>query len=514
MIINQTINNGFLTVNKTGAYFSLISAGGVVNVRLSEKGRVVLDTKMWVGMSIDKAIPFDEITIQGDDGAVTFWAGDTSISGQANVSIKGATAVRTKTVDVLGSKLITLSDLTRQAIRLRTNKEVFLGGSGVDGTGWRLPVGVVEELPIAGSLYAYKKLPELKLQDAKILNEYAKPQGLESKETKQGTFHVSKDGLTILFGSTSNINEFRISNDAGDNWEVPSWVGVIGSQTNSAFYLVRNLAKNEIYLISKFTSYIKIFLSKNDGVSFDHLFTASSVDLVGQTLSTVGYPYGHMVSGKLFFSVGEWWGLLDLEKLKVISANKWSDFYQNIKKVFPEIQGNQLYNARITSSDGKRIIGATSSPEKTFASSDGGETWEIVSDKFLTIYTDDSGENVCGKSIYGGYYPYFSNDGGLTFKKYSDAGQVSNKQIVNFYNDIWIEIKSNTLLAFYIVNGEYKHAQAGLDGLMQKSGYIFTESANLITGQGSAAGEEMQRVELSVNGDLSPALVEVMELLN
>lgn len=516
MIINQTINNGFLTVNKTGAYFSLISAGGVVNVRLSEKGRVVLDTKMWVGMSIDKAIPFDEITIQGDDGAVTFWAGDTSISGQANVSIKGATAVRTKTVDVLGSKLITLSDLTRQAIRLRTNKEVFLGGSGVDGTGWRLPVGVVEELPIAGSLYAYKKLPELNVQNASVLNTYSKATGRETDSLSAGEFHVSKDGNTILAGSQSFIDRFRISTDGGATWAQPAWTNDVAMQ-GAGFYLVHHRARSKLYLLiatNGSSGSTRFFVSNDDGVTFSYLITASALDLVG-----IGYlnffPYGHIIENKLFFSADEWWGLLDLDTLTFSGVAKTASYTAAIQKVVPELGSSQRYNAKITSKDGKRIIGAISSPvRRTFASNDGGVSWSVVANEYLTLNFDQTGEQVCGLSIYGTVYPYFSNDGGLSFARYTGAGAVSNKPLVNFYNDIWIKPKYGSVLAFYLVNGEYRHDEGNVEGLREKGGYVINEAGHLITGQSSAAGEEMQRVELSVNGDLSPALVEVMELLN
>ncbi|MCS6128879.1 exo-alpha-sialidase [Shewanella baltica] len=516
MIIYQTIKDGFAVVNKTGAYFSLISAGGVVNVRLSEKGNTVLDTKMWVGMSIDKAIPFDEITITGDDGAVTFWAGDTSISGQTNVTIAGATAVRTKTVDVLGSKLLTLSDLTRQAIRVRTNKEVFLGGSGVNGTGWRLPAGVVEEFPIAGSLYAYKKLPELNVQNASVLNTYSKPTGAETASISNGEFHVSKDGNTILVSSIYGVNPFRISTDGGATWAEPAWANDIAMQ-GAGYYLVHHGARSRLFMLvasSGSTGSTKFFVSDDDGISFRYLITASALELVG-----IGYlnfsPYGRIVRNKLFFSAVKWWGLLDLESLTFSGVAKSSDYINAIQEVVPELGNSQTYNPQITSEDGRRIIGSISSPvRRTFASNDGGITWSVVENEYLSLKFDQTGDNVCGLSIYGSVYPYFSNDGGLSFVRYTGAGTVSNKPIVNFYNDIWIKPTYGSVFAFYIVNGEYRHDQGNVEGLREKEGYIINEAGHLITGQSSAAGEEMQRVELSVDGDLSPALVEIMELLS
>lgn len=342
MIIYQTIKDGFAVINKTGAYFSLISAGGVVNVRLSEKGNTVLDTKMWVGMSIDKAILFDEITITGDDGAVTFWAGDTSISGQANVTIAGATAVRTKTVDVLGSKLLTLSDLTRQAIRVRTNKEVFIGGSGVNGTGWRLPAGIVEEFPIAGSLYAYKKLPELNVQNASVLNTYSKPTGAETASISNGEFHVSKDGNTILVSSIYGVNPFRISTDGGASWAEPAWANDIAMQ-GAGYYLVHHGARSRLFMLvasSGSTGSTKFFVSDDDGVSFRYLITASALELVG-----IGYlnfsPYGRIVRNKLFFSAEEWWGLLDLDSLTFSGVAKSSSYRNAIQDVVPELGESQ-----------------------------------------------------------------------------------------------------------------------------------------------------------------------------
>ncbi|MCS6238009.1 hypothetical protein G3495_23430, partial [Shewanella baltica] len=147
MIINQSIRSGFVTVNKTGAYFSLISAVGVVNVRLSEKGRTVLDTKMWVGMSIDKAIPFDEITIKGDDGAVEFWAGDVSMS-HAVFANGAAKAIRTNVKYINGESKIVDSDITRTAVRIRSDKDVFIGGAAFFSGGWRVAANQVEEIPV------------------------------------------------------------------------------------------------------------------------------------------------------------------------------------------------------------------------------------------------------------------------------------------------------------------------------------------------------------------------------
>jgi hypothetical protein len=517
MIINQTITNGFSVINKTGAYFSLISAGGVVRVKLTYQGSTALDTKMWVGMSIDKPIPFDEITIYGDDGAIEFWAGDTSISGQTNVTIRGATAIRTKTIDVLGSRLLTLSDLTRQAIRLRSNKDVYLGGSGVNGTGWRLPAGVVEELPIAGSLYAYKKLPELNVQNASVINTYSKPTGAETEDIGGGELHVSKDGNTILTGSQSGISAFRVSDDGGATWSVPSWASDVAMQ-GAGYYLVHHGARGKLFLLiagSGSSGSTRFFVSDDDGVSFSYLITASALDLAG-----IGYlnffPYGHVVGSKLFFSAGAWWGLLDLDQLTFGSVGKTSSFTNNIKKVVPELGSTQAYNLKITSQDGKRMIGGISSPvRRTFASNDGGGTWSVVENEYLSLVFDQTGEHVCGLSVYGSVYPYFSTNGGLSFERYTGAGAVSNKPLVNFYNDIWIKPKNGSVLAFYSVDGEYKHDEGNVTDLYQKNGYIINEAGHLITGQASSGiGAEMQRIALSVNGDLSPALVEVMELLN
>ncbi|MGI2157895.1 hypothetical protein [Shewanella baltica] len=517
MIIYQTIRQGFLTVNKTGAYFSLISAGSVVNVRLSEKGRVILDTKMWAGMSIDKALPFDEITITGEDGAVTFWAGDTSITGSASISVKGANAVRTKTVDVLGVKLLTSSDLTRQSVRLRSNKDVFLGGGGVNGSGWKLKANVAEDFPIAGSVYAYKQLPQLEINKTEIIASYPAPTGLEAQAVSLGCYHVSADGQTILASKYNTLSSYVISQDGGATWTEPEWVSD-SNFVGAGYYLVQDRPRSAVYLLvaqPSSTGSLKIFVSYDDGVSFAFLKYISAETEVG-----IGYlnfdPYGYVIDGVLFFNCAKWWGIFNPNSLEVTNTERYESLTTAIKKADAAYTESSSIRVKITSADGQKMILSYSHVGgKTLYSGDGGATFEVVANVYLNPQIDNTGNFLAGIAIYDSYYPWFSTNGGESWEQFSSGGALASDKFINFIDDKWLQIGNGTLKLFYSLNGSYQTDSATVSGLLKKDGGITTESGDIVTPKGSAAtGQEMQRIKVSSGGDLSPAKVEVLELLS
>ncbi|MCS6102353.1 hypothetical protein, partial [Shewanella baltica] len=394
MIINQTIKNGFTVVNKTGAYFSLISAGGVVNVSLSEKGRTVLDTKMWVGMSIDKAIPFDEITIKGDDGAVEFWAGDVSMS-QARFSMSGASAIRSSVKFIFDNELIVGADLVRTAIRVRSDKEVFIGGAGLKN-GWRVAPNETVEIPLSGVLYAKKQTVYL---------DYSAPEvsDLDEVFTGQaagliGRSYESEDGLLRLAETGSEPNKLYRSQDGGASWNI------IDTNIKRYFYDAR-LQKHFVYKIAG-TGVPRIITLKtsSDGFVWRTIFRGALVPDANiasdQPPAIVGKTFQALAKGELsgVFTIA-----IDIETgeslAKVINldnANHKAGFWLDdrlMKGVFSDVN-NDLYKT-----------------------DDGGNTWRLVRESIpnsLTLYTLKVASN--GKNLLmTGHYPLLSHDGGDTW---------------------------------------------------------------------------------------------------
>ena len=518
MIISQTIRNGLCIVNKTGSYFQLISASGIVNVTLNLAGRSVLNSKMWVGMNLDKAQPYDEIIITSEqDGAVEFWAGDVSMTQSAFVTVRGANAVRTKTVDVLGTKLLTSGDLNRQSIRLRSNKDVFIGGGGVNGSGWQLKANIAEDFPIAGSMYAYKQLPQLAINKTEILNNYPAPTGQETTDLRVGEFHVSANGQTILAGDQSFLSNFLISTDFGVTWTTPAWVDD-SDVHGAAYYLVQDRARSAVYLLVAqvgSTGSLKVFVSHDDGVTFSLMKYLSAFEHVGISYLNF-FPSGYMVDGNLFFNCSAWWGCFNPDTYEVLGTEKYTSLTSAIKAVDASYAETKSINVKATSKDGSQFIVSYSSPnKKTLFTDDGGQTFSIAANVYLSPQIDDSGNFLAGVAFYNDYWPWFSTNGGRTFERFIDAGTLPSDDFINFIDDKWLQVGSNTLKLFYLVGDEYKYDSATVTGLIKKSGGIATESGDIVTAKGSGAtGAEMQRLKVSSGGDLSPAKVEIMEMLN
>jgi hypothetical protein len=265
MIINQTITNGFSVINKTGAYFSLISAGGVVRVKLTYQGSTALDTKMWVGMSIDKPIPFDEITIYGDDGAIEFWAGDVSMS-QSMMSNGGAKAIKTKEVFAMGEAQISGANYLRMATRIRPSKDIKVGGAGVQG--WRVAAGETVEFPVAGVLYALSEVPIIDFlnKSQAIENDfYPSPFSVLFENYAEGGAH------SIAVGST--FCGVQINHGAGFV-EHPDFVGSYNGATSlgDTYHGCKSF-DGAVWLLKvpNQSSLITLFKSVNEGLTFEQV---------------------------------------------------------------------------------------------------------------------------------------------------------------------------------------------------------------------------------------------------
>ncbi|MGI2072637.1 hypothetical protein [Shewanella baltica] len=517
MIINQTIKDGFATINKTGAYFSLITAPAVVRVRLSNRGRVVLDSDMWVGMNIPQALPFDEINIFGVDGRIEFWAGDVAMNQNGSMSFRGANAVRSSKVDVLGATQLTGSDITRQAVRIRANQDLYIGGAGVNGDGWRIQANVMEELPISGVLYGYKKLPTLDLANAVVAQEYTFPASISSL-INRNDYHISPDNQTVLIleSGGSGYTSAQISTDGGSTFAPPSWVGD-AELAGAGYYLIYHYSRQELYLLVAQGSSkggVNIFKSTDEGVTFSYFMSTNALELVD--ISYLNFsPYAYFVGSKMYFSAGmAWWCFIDLDTLEISGAQKKGSLTAGIVQAVPEMDGvSFLPVVNHTSSDGQRLIVGISSPvKKTLFSDNGGASFSVVVDDYLSVTVGKDPVNLCGLSIYSSIYPYFSNDGGQSFVKVDEFGAVANKAPANFIGDMWVYSVGGVVNFYYQVAGQYKRASESVAGAPNSNAY-FAASGDLIN-EGWVSSDPIKRISLGVEGDLSPVSVEVLELLN
>lgn len=491
MIINQTIKNGFTVVNKTGAYFSLISAGGVVNVSLSEKGRTVLDTKMWVGMSIDKAIPFDEITIKGDDGAVEFWAGDVSMSN-SRYSSSAAKAIRTDVKLVSGSKIIAGSDVTRTAVRVRSDKEVFVSGAGFKTGGWRVPAGEVIEIPLAGVVSAYKR-------DAFI--DYSAPSPIEQDDSmyESGAFanactYISEDEQTRVYvTNVSTGGSIRATEDGGLTWKTVLAGSVYSYEFDQrtgihyALQLKGSLAYNGTVVFSR--SY--------DGIKWEtmHIRNHSFPDGAGMSRQTyrgliVNGWYQVIFDGMVFCCDIEL-GNVVVTGVKFNGINcrlgAWLD--ENLKVgVFQSLTDSKLVKTE-----------------------DGGLTWRTVFDgKYGSSFVAASDGVHLFEST--NAHPLISEDGGETWITVNTSSYIGNR-VTHVKDNLWIGFYQSYVRYVDMPNGVGSEIGGGLINtppLDIKSVFI-KPNGSIYTAPVSAIGF---KTSISVTGDLSAARVEVMELLS
>ncbi|MCS6176753.1 hypothetical protein [Shewanella baltica] len=518
MIINQTIKNGFTVVNKTGTYFSLISAGGVVNVSLSEKGRTVLDTKMWVGMSIDKAIPFDEITIKGDDGAVEFWAGDVSMN-QSRATITGAKAIKTNKLLVNGLVQLTSSDFTRTAVRVRTNKDVFIGGAAVNGSGWRLAAGMMEEFPVAGVLSAYKAPPRLSIKDSQYIGEV---NDLFNAGAEARQLFISDDEKVRLSWNLTPFARFPIIwTEENPVWSAhPSFVNLaivagqlVKSPLTDSIFFVRMTGSNGTHTYSN--CQYTIYESKDNGRTFSQ-FAYINANLkvnqnlidnsgIGLKLAIVGTVMTIAQSGIAicFNIIDKSWSAIGGA---TVPANYLASGFSNF-----------IY----LSDDAKMCIYLSPWDDKLRRSDDGGGSWhEIGGRKFGDIVFADK-NNYFATSDGSNKKNLLSNDAGQSWTLFNEVSANGAEDYPIYLADgLWLRFDGQYLKTLSIdENGnasvEVATATHAPSSSSQDGGYLTNSGIYYrLMNVDSGGFYKADKWQLDLKGDLSPAVVEVMELLS
>ncbi|BCV40844.1 hypothetical protein [Shewanella algae] len=504
MIITQQIINGVCSVTKTGSYFNLISAAGVVRVKLTKNGSTVLDSKMWVGMNLDKAQPFDEVEIYGADGPIEFWAGDVSMTQNGKTTIVGAAAVRSSVVEVLGKKLLTQADLTRSSIRIRTNKDIFIGGVGVNGVGWRVAANTTEEIPLSGSVYGYRTPPELDLDGTEV---GARDAAMWPAQPSYIDFMHVSDDEQVKFASS--IDKTFIKVGAADWQEHDFFLNEWNITKRSFFY---NRAKGIVYCLARFDQYgYNIYKSEDDCQTWQKIGYLNYYELCGSTRTDFQIRNLYMVGNLLSVGASSVWIAYNVETKEAFAANREDNPGQYYF-------GYSLCWLDAGCQTGFEITSGVGNTGKVFRkTTDGGQNWSDILTSVEAFNVDTTGQYFWVKKTDNSVY--MSDDFGETFKA-PDASQSksSTKHAIYVANGVFATSSAGNLRAYYTVGDKVRGDQFATDAASAADGnnrLCMTNLGALYRGSKDStfAQTEGNRFQIDIRGDLSPAYVEILELL-
>ncbi|WP_345869680.1 hypothetical protein [Shewanella algae] len=490
MIIDQTIKGGVCTVSKTGKYFQIINAGGVVRVRLSLKGSTVYESKMWVGMNLDKPLAYDTVEIYGEDAPIQIWAGDVSMN-QSRATVKGATAIRTSVIYASGKTQLTNSDVTRTSVRVRSNKEAYIVGAGISDEGWKIQPDVVEEIPVSGVVFLYRPLPFLNFSDTTNGGEVLQlwPSGTKFVS-------INSDESKIFAVADGGKKEYVNENSGG--WSLLS-------DSQSAKYYYESKVKNEIYRFTFLGIGIGFRVEKSNdlGSTFKELkiIDNSVAPEFNTSEGNWGSQNSGIISNKIYQNTAGWasWFNVDtLEHEGLRASVIGGDGYSLGRVVWTDISnlnGFELKAGELRRIESGKIIN------------------EIVLDNVSNIYVSEDGRdlfiNRSGIAI-------LSVDGGASFINSTAPLTIGSSSPDFVYSGMWLLSYSDDLIAIYNRDGEVINqiVDSTSSAITSKPVYVNDNGAVYsYPGNGNGASESGVRFKISVEGDISPARVEVMELL-
>lgn len=512
MIISQDIKNGFVRVKREGHYFSLISASGIVSVTLQLKGSDVLRSDFWVGMSINDPIEYDTIIIQGADAPVEFWASKVSMNNQGSVNLRGAKALRTNKMLVNGTAQLTSSDLTRTAVRVRTNKDIYIGGAVVSGLGWRLAAGTMEEFPVAGGLFAYKPPALLKIENST----YTAPDNAKYLMlTEPNEIIVSDDKQTMLKWSN---NEFPKLWTASSNiWsDHPSFL----LMSSAAIDLIKVPILDQIFLV-------RMTGSNGTGGSFSYCqFSIYASSDSGLTFNQVDFIDVNLkVSESLISNSTNNIYLTLIDDILTISNSGVAVGY-NVKtkewdaKGSGELPDNLKSNIRsfvYLDNDFSQFIyqDAIGKIRKTI---NNGETFDMLRESSYMFYMPTRNDiitttNSSSKSI------LISSDGGLSWVLFSRNATNGIEDLPAYFeNGVWLKFNGQYLESYQAQDGN-AIIQLAIDTQSLSSSkdkpYICNDGELLrFSSDNDGTFAVVDKWQLDLTGDITPAVVEIMELLS
>lgn len=509
MIISQVIRSGLCVVSKTGSYFQLISASGIVNVILKLKGRTVLDSKMWVGMNLDKAMPYNEIIITAEqDGPIEFWAGDVSMQ-LFTFNNAVAKAVTTSRKFVYGKSQITDPNYLRRELRIRASKTVGLGGAAMNGDGWLANAGEIVTLPIAGTVFAETERAEIGLANGTV----AEDQNVYPNAIDVGALNLTYGDLMVNYANKQQrvlVSDQAVLFCDGVTWsEHPDFIGSTGSPTyftrhgiqsptGTMFIVERHITTNQIKLYQSEDGAefkIKKIISESEQKTSAGItttgFSSTYQPVLIDTKITVCY-YSHYLiwdyqknswrcirseanNGQILIAIADdvWLrthessaGIYQLQKTEDAGIN-WRTVY-NAEGTY---NGSFIYNSLRPSFDGKNLLIKGNSLNHPIFSQDYGETWK------------DSGFNIA----------------------YSDAVYITGNL------NVWLLEQSGAVYYLDITNPDLplSAVEVNFPNQMNPLGFVIDDTGQIYTLMDGYS----YSYQMAVAGDISPAVVEVMELL-
>ncbi|BAJ02154.1 hypothetical protein [Shewanella violacea] len=516
MIVNSSIKNGFLSMKKEGMFFGIVSCSGIIKVTLLLNGGHVLESKMWVGMSLPQAMPYDTIRIESElDQPVEFWAGKMPMTQSGSMIVRGANAIRCSKIAVMGEALITGTDLTRSAVRVRTDKEVMLGGAGFGGVGWRLPAGNYEEIPLAGSLYAYRLMPVLKVTESVYIESIT---GKFPDSTDVEFMNISDDETVMLtwkFNATPKIWT------AGTGW-IPhaNFASHVGGGLTDSFGFYKDIVTKKLYAIVfngsngahslQYGSFY-IYESADNGLNFDLIKLINFTDKTSAPANNSSTKMHVIKSGNvLSMSLGgvgvgfnvetREWNAVAAGQLPVNHLNSGiSRFWFTSNDM---TQASWLSNQDYILRHSLDLVNW----DKTFTK------------EFTDLYVI-SNQVMLGWNNYGVRRHYITNDGGVTWHDTgANLGNGEEDMPVHMFDGIWCHFYGDVIRTYQIADGALVVSQS-LDvksGSGQSYPYILPNGKvyRLNDTKTVAGFYDADVWQLNLVGDLTPALVEVMELLS
>lgn len=513
MIVNSSIQTGFLKVKIVGMYFGLVSCSGIVKVTLWNAGTPVLESKMWVGMNLPQAIPYDEIQMESEvDQPVEFWAGKAPMTQNIN-SFKGASAIRTSVIHVLGNAAITGSDLLRQSVRLRANKDIFVGGAGVNGTGWRVPANTVEDVPVSGVLHAYLPIPELDFDlttDGGVVADMWQDQG----NNFTNFIHISEDEQTLLqvFGSTDPRAYLKQGVGAWEN--VSTFTGIA---TFDGY--LKSKIRNEIFkFVKRGTAWVTAYKSVDDGKTFKEVKNLIANDFYPNNIGTAS---GNWNSG---FSVGIYYGQSCgryISYFNTQSLEYKGRYKDDIDDTFGYYVSPNLVLTEPESFTGFEVTSGIKNSTGLSGSlrriTNGVASSEVILSGCSSLTIDETGRYLAMKK---GNKCILSIDGGDTWALASIAQPyIHSLQLEYLINGMWLTYYGGKLYLLYVLDGKTEvRLVSTLAGTPANDRAIITVLNSGAIYRAPLSGSFNQqsgvRFDLNIAGDLSPAQVEVMELLS
>lgn len=514
MSVQQTsIVNGQAKFTRKGRFFQIISAGGIVRVKLTNQGKPVYESLMWVGMNLDQPMDYDGIEFYSEtDGIIQFWAGNVAMT-LFSFSNDSAKAIRTNRLFVSGIKAVTGTDLTRKELRLRPSKNMGFGGAGIDGDSWTVNAGEILTIPVSGTVFAETEQAKISLGnglEAEVQDSY-------DSNIRVGSQFITYGELLVNFANTAQrvfvSGQTVLYSTDGTSWvEHPDF---LNSSNTPSYYTRKGVQHPDgtMFIVERniSTNNVKFYRSEDGGLSFQlRKSVAETEQKESAGINTTAYSssYGKPVI------VGE-----------LITWCWYSHYfiYNYIKNTWFCVASEQSVTSSsfvaITKNKWLRttIVGTnTYALQKT---EDAGKTWRTIYNAEASynnggvvnsLAVSFDGENIYMKRQQSNY-PIISKDCGETWTVYPANISASYPKFIRGNKDVWLIQEAGVIKYLDVTN--LSSIQTGIeialpnqtsdtDFQIDKFGQIYV----LIYGYSYSW-------QMSVEGDLSPALVEVMELL-